>query len=389
MKVRNLKIRKIIATNVQKTIELELETSKGIVRSSVPIGTSRSKYEVVFLDVEDVIRKFSLIKKHFLTREFKSQKDVDSFLRLIDKSPNFKEIGGNLALGISSVFLKAFALEEGKEVFEFLLKGNAFLPKPICNVAGGWAGTGAADIQEFLFVPIHQKSFLDSVMKIADSYVEVGKALKEKDPNFVFSKNIESGWVSGLPSEEILSILTKIANENTLKIGLDVAASHLWDGTYYNYGNSGIKLSRPEQRSFMEEIAKKYPIYYIEDPFHEDDFLTFSFLTKKLQPKLICGDDLYSTNLERLKCGLEQKATNAILIKPNQVGTITDVMNVIKEARKEMLVTVMSHRSGETEDTLICHLAVGLGCEFIKLGIGGERALKINELIRIEEKLKS
>jgi len=387
MKVKNLTIREILATTSKKTIEVELETEKGRVRSSVPIGTSKSKYEVVFLDTEDVIRKFLLIRRHFITHEYENQEDVDSYLRTIDKTPQFEEIGGNLALAISSAFLKAFALEEGLEVFEFLLKEKAFVPRPVFNVVGGWAGSGASDIQEFHLMPVHQKSFADTVKKIAKCYEGIAKALREKDRNFVFAKNIESGWVTTLHIEQILKILAKIANENLLKIGLDVAASQLWDGFCYNYRNSQVKFSRPEQIGFMRDVARRYPIYYIEDPFHEDDFLAFSILTQRLQPKLIVGDDLYSTNLERLKIGLEHKATNAMIIKPNQVGTISDVIKVVKEAKKNKLITVMSHRSGETEDILICHLAVGLNCDYIKLGISGERTTKVNEMIRIEEKL--
>jgi len=389
MKVKNLTIREILATNVQKTIEVELETEKGSVRSSVPIGTSRSKYEAASLPVEDVIRKFLLIRRHFIIQNFVDQEEVDNFLRIIDKTPNFKEIGGNLALAISSVFLKAFALENNLETFEYLLKEKPFLPRPICNVAGGWAGTGASDIQEFLLLPLHQESFLGTVTKIAKAYWEIGKALGEKDPSFVFAKNLESAWVTGLEVEKTLDILSKIATENLLMIGLDFAASQLWDGQCYVYKNSGVKYTKTEQINFIEHLANKYPIFYIEDPFHEDDYLGFGVLTHRLQQKLVCGDDIYSTNLERVKKGMEQKTTNSMIIKPNQVGTITDVIKVVEEAKKNKLTTVMSHRSGETEDTLICHLAVGLNCDFIKLGIGGERTAKINEMIRIEEWMKA
>jgi len=385
MKVKNLIIREILATNTKKTIEVELETEKGKVRTSVPIGTSKGKYEVTSLPIEDAIRKFLIIRRHFITQQFANQEEVDNFIRTVDKTPNFKEIGGNVALALSSIFLKGFALEDNLEVFEHLLKKKPSMPRPICNIVGGWAGTGASDIQEFHLMPIHQNSFLESATKIANAYREVGNALKEKDQTFVFSRNLESGWVTSLNVEDTLDILTKAANENLLKIGLDLAASSLWDGKRYTYKNSGVYYTRTEQISFLEHLAEKFPIYFIEDPFHEDDFVAFGVLTHRLHQKLICGDDLYATNLGRLKEGLLHKATNSMIIKPNQVGTISDVKKVVEEAKKNELMTVMSHRSGETEDTLICHLAVGLNCDYIKLGIGGERALKINELIRIEE----
>ena len=387
MIVKNLRIREVFSTTTKSTIEVELEIKKGKVRSSIPIGTSRSKYEVKFLPVESVIRKFLMIRRRFTGEDFKNIEEVDSLLKAIDKSPNFKDIGGNLALAISSVFLKGFALHEGLEVYEYLSKKPS-IPKPICNVVGGWKESGKSDIQEYLLLPMHQKSFLDSIKKIAKSYREIASLLVKKDPTFAFSKNIESAWVCSLDAESILKILNKIATENLLKIGLDMAASQLWNGKKYVYPVSGFKFSRVEQLSYVESLVKNYPIIYVEDPFHEDDFVSFGTLTHRIQPRIVCGDDLYSTNLERLKLGLAHKATNAVLIKPNQVGTITDTIKFVEEAKKNKMVCVVSHRSGETEDTLICHLACGLNCEYIKLGISGERTVKINEMIRIEEKMK-
>ncbi|MEM7825178.1 MAG: enolase [Candidatus Aenigmatarchaeota archaeon] len=391
MRVKDLRIREVLATNTEKTVEVEIETKKGIVRSSVPIGTSKGRHEVKYLPIEDVLRKFHLIKRQFLT-EVKDQKDVDETLRIIDKTPDFRYIGGNLALAISSAFLKVFALEAGQEVFEYLsdqTKEKINIPKPVCNIIGGGKHLGRIDIQEFHLIPVHQKSFLDSITKIASAYRTEGKELRLEDPTFVFAKNIESAWVSNLSFEEILKMMTKVANEYLLKLGIDFAASELWDGNqYYVYRYSNKVLSTIEQLRFIKELIRTYPIIYLEDPFHEDDFVSFSILTHETQPKLIVGDDLYSTNLKRLKDGIDFKATNAVIIKPNQIGTITDTIEFIKEAKKHRMITVVSHRSGETEDTLICHLAVGLGCDYIKLGISGERTTKINEIIRIEEKVK-
>ncbi len=384
MKVKDLKLREIFATNCQKTIEVDLETDKGTVRASVPIGTSRSRYEVTYLPVEEVKNKFPNVRRHFVSQSFFNMEEVDNFLKIIDKTSSFREIGGNLVLAISSAFLKAFALEQGKEVFEFLSKGKS-IPLPICNVAGGWKRR--SDIQEFSLLPVHQESFLENISKIAHAYHQLGFRLKEKDKNFNFGKNIEDGWVTSLHFEKVLEILTEIATENELKIGLDVAASQLWDGKDYVY-KSGEKLTRMDQLNLMEELSKKYPIVYIEDPFSEDDFTSFSTLTHRLQNKLVVGDDLFSTNFNKLQYGISYKAASGIIIKPSQVGTITDTVKVIEEAGKNNIKTIVSHRSGETEDTLICHLAVGMNCDYVKIGISGERTTKINEMIRIEEMLK-
>jgi enolase len=382
VKVKDLRIREILATNAEKTIEVELETEKGRVKSSVPFGTSKGKYEVKQFEAEKAISKFGLIKRAFLSKEFSDQKEVDDFLRIIDKSENFEFIGGNVALAVSSVFLKGFALAEGKEVFEYLSE-KPTIPKPVCNVAGGWKGQ--SNIQEYLVLPIHQEKFFESIESIAQVYFELGKKLKENDKNFNFGKNIESAWLTSLHHEKVLSILSKILGEN-LKIGLDLAASQLWNGENYVY-LSGEKLTPTEQAIFVMDLAERYPIIYIEDPFHEDDFISFSALTTRLGNKLVVGDDLYASNPKRLRMGIESKATNGIIIKPNQVGTISDVIELVKIAKRSRMTTIISHRSAETDDALICHLACGLNCDYIKIGIAGERIFKINEMIRIEEKL--
>ena len=383
MRVQDLKLREILATNSLRTIELELYTNKGKVRASVPMGTSRSKYEVEYLPVDEVIEIFSKMKKHFISQNFDNQEDVDILLRIIDKTPAFRQIGGNLALAISSAFLKSFAMHEEKEVFEYLTN-QPTMHLPLCNVAGGWKGQ--SDIQEFLVLPFIQRTFLENIKKIAKVYWLLGKKLKDADRNFNFGKNLESAWITSLPFERILKIIAEIVGENSLEIGMDVAASQFWNEKNHKYMYRYGSMNTPEQLSIMEEILKKYPITYIEDPFHEDDFATFSTLLGRIQDKIVVGDDLFSTNMERLQYGISYKAANGIIVKPSQVGTITDVIRIMQEAKKNGVKTIISHRSGETEDTLISHLAVGLNSDYIKLGISGERIVKINELIRIEDK---
>jgi enolase len=380
MRVLDLKIRKVFASNSKDTIEIEATTKKGKVHASVPFGTSKSKYEVRYLPFNQVVSNFVSIKKYFLD-EFDSLKDVDELLRIIDKTEDFREIGGNLALAISSVFLKAFALEEGVPIFSYLNK-NPTMPKPVCNVAGGWKGQ--SDIQEFLLLPLHQERFIESMEEIMDSYLKLGDELKKIDPTFNYSKNLESAWVTSLNSEKILDAISKVKGEN-LMIGLDVAASNLWDGEKYSYKDK--QLSTMQQIDYMIELSRRYKIFYVEDPFHQDDFVSFSVFTKNSNC-LVVGDDIYATNIKRLKAGLDIKATNAVLVKPNQIGTITDALEFVKEAKKNNMRVVVSHRSAETDDNLLSHLAVGFGADYFKLGVSGERIVKINEMIRIEEMIE-
>jgi enolase len=380
MKVLDLKIRKVYASNSKETIEIEASTKKGKVFTSVPFGTSKSKYEVKYLPFKHVLSIFLKIKKYFL-EDFENLKEVDDLLHIIDKSEDFREIGGNLALAISSVFLKAFAMEEDIPIFLYLNK-NPTIPKPVCNVAGGWRGQ--SDIQEFLLLPLHQESFLESMEDIMKAYLELGNELKRIDNSFNYSKNLESAWVSSLQAEKLLETLEKIKGEN-LMIGLDVAASNLWNGEKYVYKDK--QLTTMQQLEYMLELIRKFKVFYVEDPFHQDDFVSFSVLTKNSNC-LVVGDDIYATNIKRLKAGLDIKATNAVLVKPNQIGTITDALNFVREAKKNNMKVVVSHRSAETDDNLLSHLAVGFGADYFKLGISGERIIKINEMIRIEETIR-
>jgi len=377
MRVLDLKIRKVYASNSRETVEIEATTKKGKVHASVPFGTSKSKYEVRYLPFEQVVNNFARIKKYFL-EEFDSLKDVDDLLHIIDKTEDFREIGGNLALAISSVFLKAFALEEGIPVFLYLNK-NPSIPKPVCNVAGGWKGQ--SDIQEFLLLPLHQEKFLNSMEEIMDSYLRLGDELKKVDTLFNYSKNLESAWITSLQSEKVLEAIEKVKSES-LMIGIDVAASNLWNGEKYIYKDR--QLSIMQQIDYMLELTRKFKLFYVEDPFHQDDFVSFSVFTKNSNC-LVVGDDIYATNIKRLKAGLDIKATNAVLVKPNQIGTITDALNFVREAKKNNMKIVVSHRSAETDDNLLSHLATGFGADYFKLGVSGERIVKINEMIRIEE----
>ena len=393
MRVRKLGIREILAVNAQKTLEVDIETTKVKARASVPIGTSTGKYEAKYLPTEDAKRKFMIIRRHFVTEPLESQEDADSLIHLIDKTSDFHDIGANLALALSSACLKAFAAEENLEVFEYLANvhkiklSSQSLPKPLSNVCGGW--NKISDIQEFLLLPVHQESFAGIALRIAEAYLEFGHVLNKEDPTFAWAKNLESGWVTNLRTEEILHFLTQIANKNMLKIGLDVAASQLWNGNNYVYPNANHILSPLQQKDYLGDMMRHFPaIHYIEDPFQQEDFVTFSVLTKEFNHKIIAGDDLYATQVGRLKHGMSFNATNSVIIKPNQVGTITDAINFVKLAKENNFKTIFSHRSGETEDNLLCHLAVGLAGDFIKLGIAGERITKVNEMIRIEEKMK-
>ena len=382
MKVEDINARIIFTSSSKPTLEIELKTKKGRVKASVPFGTSAGSFEVKNLEPKLALRVLSQFKDALKWQEWDSIIEVDEFLKRVDGTGDFSKIGGNLALAISIAFLKAFALEEGVEVFEYLSK-KPKIPLPLCNVVGTWEKKKT--FQEFLLFPKHQKSFFDSIERISQAYHEISKKLRERDKSFNFGRNWESAWVCNLTNEEILEILEEISKNYDLFIGLDVAANNLYENEYYHYINK--KLNRMEQLNYLEELVKNFKIKYVEDPFEENDFVSFSTLQARLPNTLICGDDLLVTNLKRLRAAIDLKAVRAVIIKPNQVGTLSDTLKFFEEAKKHGLKTVVSHRSSETDDNFLAHLAVGLGSDFAKIGISGERIVKINEFIRIEEKV--
>jgi len=377
MKIKNLKVRPILATNCKKTIEVEVETENMVFNASVPMGTSVGKHEVNNLSVEQVLKIFSRVKKQFIGKTFESQREVDTKLREIDGTKNFSKIGGNLALGISSACFKVFfEKEKGKGKFK-----DKKMPRPLCNVAGAWGKE--SEIQEFLLLPNKQRAFnfKEEIFRIARVYRELGDVLKRVDKNFMYGKNYESGWITTLQTNMLMEILSELCGRK-LSIGVDVAASDRWDGKLY-VGGRNVE----SQMSFISELIEHFNLVYIEDPFHEDDFNSFSRLTETFRDVLICGDDLFTTNVERLKIGIDKGSTNTVLVKPNQIGTITDTIEFVNLAKENGMKTVMSHRSGTTEETLVCYLAVMLDCDFVKFGIAGERIIKINEMMRIEDEM--
>lgn len=391
MIIRDIKIREIFSHNLKETIEVEVEISKGKVRASVPIGTSRGVYEVEYLPTKEVIKNFLEIREKFRMKEFKNFEEVDNIILEYDKSERLNKIGGNLALAISLAMLKAFALHEDLEVFEFVSSYFNFktkIPKPVCNVIGGGKHFGGSDFQEFLLIG-KTSNFKEEIKKIISLYFKIAERLKKEDKSFNFGRNLESAWITNLSTKKILEILRNFSKEYELYVGIDVAASSFYDASkkMYVYEKEGLELNRIEQLSYLYDLIKEYEIFYIEDPFYEEDFVSFATLLSHFPQKLIVGDDLTTTNLERLKKASELKSINGIIIKPNQIGLITKVAEVIKFAKKNDVKIIFSHRSGETEDPVISQLAVGFGSEYIKLGIAGERTIKINEILRIEEKI--
>ena len=393
--------RKIFNSRGEETIEVDIITTSGFGRASAPAGKSRGKTEVAYYPqggVDQAIKKVEdLVTQEIVGLNANFQEEIDRTLRDVDGSKDFKVIGGNAAFAISLAVAEAAANSNGSLLFQYLGGQMAHeLPYPLGNVISGGQHTQgkAPDIQEFLVIPHGAESFLDAATANVQIHRKIGNVLGKKDKFFSGGRSDEGAWAANIGNLEALEILVDACEETSNEWGfeccpgIDVAASSLWNGKgqKYVYEREREKRSSGEQLDFMFELIKKYNLLYVEDPFNEEDFDGFAELTQKARGCLICGDDLFTTNSERLSHGIKKSAANAVIIKVNQIGTLTDASETVELAKRNGYVPIIAHRSGDTCDWHIAQLAVALRCPIIKTGVvEGARIAKINELIRIEE----
>jgi len=401
--IEDVMARKIFNSRGEETLEIDVATAAGFGRASAPAGASRGKAEVVQYPEEGVdqaIKKVEeLIVPELIGLNADDQEEIDLLLHEIDGTKDFRNIGGNTAFAVSLATAEAAATSYGMPLFQHLAGYLANeLPHPLGNVLGGGkhAHGKAPDIQEFLVLSLKAHDFSEAAKANVLVHQKVGSFLKKVDKTFTGGRGDEGAWASNIKSEEALEIVVKACEEVSEELGvdcragLDMAASTLWEQREkrYVYARDGTKRNPGEQLDFVLHLIENYDLAYVEDPFHEEDYESFAEVTKKVKKCLICGDDLFVTNRDRLTRGIKVCAANAIIIKTNQVGTLTDAWETTEVAKKARYIPVMSHRSGETNDAHIAHLAVAFRCPIIKTGVlPGERVVKINELIRIEETL--
>ena len=399
--IEDLIARKIFNNRGEETIEVDVITASGFGRAGAPAGKSRGKAEVEYYPqggVEAAIKKVDdLIAPELAGLNADFQEEIDSTLHEIDGTTDFKNIGGNTAFAISLANAEAAANSHSLLLFQFL-GGNAAtsLPYPLGNCISGGAharGGKTPSIQEYLALPHGADSFLEAQTANTQIHKKIENSLKKKSSTFTGGKSDEGAWIANIDTDEAFEVISKACEEvgNELDFecgfGIDVAASSFWKAKEekYVYEMEKVKRDTSEQLEYMLELIEKYHLVYVEDPFNEDDFDSFAELTRKAKNCLICGDDLFTTNTERLNNGIKINAGNAVIIKVNQIGTLTDAAETIETAQRHGYDAVMSHRSGDTCDWHIAHLAVAYKCPIIKTGVvEGARIAKLNELIRIE-----
>ena len=398
--IESVKANKVFNSRGSLTVEVEVYTKNSFGRAIAPGGASTGSHEARPYPgggVEGAVKNLKeVVIPKLIGLDVEKQEEIDQLLHDIDGTDCYVRIGGNAVMAISLAIAKAAASSKNIPFFRYLSgETPVALPYPLGNVLGGGkhAGGGAPDIQEFLILPFNVSSFSEAVSVNIAVHERLRILLQKNDTTFTGGKGDEGAWAPNLANDEALSIVTE-AVESVKKelgveigVGLDMAASTLWDeeqGSYV-YRRDGVKRDSGDQIDYVLNLIRKFRLIYVEDPLQEEDFDGFTEITKKVNSCFICGDDLFTTNSTRLRKGIALKSGNAIIIKPNQIGTITETLKTIKLANRTQYVPVASHRSGETCDTYLAHLAVGLDCPIIKVGIvGGERIAKINELLRIE-----
>ncbi len=406
MKLKNITAREIFDSRGNPTVECELifENIPFPFRGMVPSGASTGKFEALELrDLDSnrmsgkgVLKAVSnvneLIKPLILEKSFNGFKDFDQFLIDLDGTENKSKFGANAILSLSLAYYKAWSYSNFGAIFLSQGTENLIIPVPMLNVInGGQHADNEVDFQEFMILPIGFNSLTEALSSTHSVITNIKKELKSRSLNTNlgdeggFAPNLKSHLdVLDLICDSILKAGYKLNDH--FKISLDAASSEFYSNGKYNF--EGNSYSTDEMISVYENICDKYPIFSIEDALNEEDYEGWVKITSKLGSKIrLVGDDLFVTNIQKLKTGIEEKQANSILIKLNQIGTVTETLEAIKLATENNFASIMSHRSGETEDSFISDLAVASRCPLIKTGslARSDRVAKYNQLLRISE----
>ena len=385
-----------------ETIEVDVFTEKGFGRAAAPFGApgSRGEFEAQAYSPQGLQHSVQIvtnrIKSALVGLDASNLAEIDALLKKIDGTPNYGNMGGNTSVAVSTAVAKAASKSSNIPLFQLLSQTAKTLPLPLGNIIGGGAHSlgPSPDMQEHLAAPIGAKTVRQAVELNLEVHKFVESLLEAKYPNFVGGTDDEKAWVADLDDRTSFEILERGCKQVEdlhgleIRMGLDLAGDRLWDPEKkrYIYHREGVTRTTEEQIDYLAELIDRFRLFYAEDCFHSNDYESFAKL-KKIAGNtcLICADDLFASNVERTLRGIELGAANSMIIKPNQVGTITEAMETNIVAQKNGLRTIISHRSGETMDDSIAHIAVAFGAAMIKTGVaGGERLAKLNELIRIE-----
>lgn len=403
--ISNVYHRIIFDSRGDKTVEATVILNKGKGVASCPSGISTGIYEVKNVpdgDLKIKVKDFNEIcKRRLIGKDSSNQEEIDKILYEIDGTKNLSNFGAVNVLSTSIANIKAYASYLNEHLFKVINKSSNYsLPIPLSNVIGGGkhARGLSIDLQEILVACKNAENIFQAIEANVLVHKKCFQILSKEDMYFSGGKNDEGAWITRVGNKKAVEIVKKaieqVKNEKGFEfiIGIDFASSSIYDKqkSVYNYKLEKLSLNKEQHYKYVSSIIEEFNVSYVEDPFDEDSFEEFSQLRKDFKDILIVGDDLYASNKERLKKGIENDSSNGIIIKPNQVGSVSRIVETIKFAKENNIQIIVSHRSGETEDNFISHLATAFEAPLIKTGlIGGERMIKLNELIRIEEYLGS
>ncbi len=407
-----VKGRWVLDSRGNPTVEAHVGTlGGGSGLAAVPAGASKGTHEAIELrdgdkhfrgkGVEKAVRNINdVIAKEIIGLDSRVQREIDNLMISLDGTPNKSRLGANAILAVSLATAKAAADTYGLPLFQYLggLTANV-MPVPLMNIINGGRHAGnELKIQEFMIVPVGADSFKDALRMGSEVYHYLKDYLSSKYDKSAINVGDEGGFAPPMKEsrealDALINAIRKAGYEpgEDLLLALDAAATEFYDKNTDTYEIDGKRLRRDELLDYYSTLIDEYPIISIEDPFHEEDFESFKLICDKLKKIQIVGDDLFVTNIKRLSKGIEIRAANALLLKVNQIGTLTEAFDAAFKALDNGYKVIVSHRSGETEDVTIAHLSVALRCGQIKTGAParGERTAKYNELLRIEEYLGS
>lgn len=411
-RIISVKAREVLDSRGNPSVEAEVVTRESVGRASVPSGASKGRLEALELRDGDAKRFHGRGVRKAVANVTKvigpgvkglvaaDTRRIDDAMISLDGTPNKSKLGANAILAVSMAAVRAAANANSVSLFSQLRKQRAYtLPVPMMNVINGGehAGNNLA-IQEFHIEPVGAKTCTEAIRMGAEVYHSLKEVLVSRYGRVAINVGDEGGFAPplGLTRDALKSVREAISksgyNEEDVRLGIDAASSTFYDGKTGRYAIDGGSMDERKLEDFYSTLRDEFGLLTIEDPFHEEAFAAFASITKRLgASSKIIGDDIYVTNVGRMRTGIRKKATNAVLIKLNQIGSVSETEDSIELAKKAGWSITVSHRSGETEDPFIAHMATAFGSDFVKTGAParGERTAKYNELMRIEEELGS
>jgi enolase 1/2/3 len=399
--ISSLKGRIVFNSRGSRSIEIDVITdNKFLGRACAPSGASVGSYEVPsFIDNDPnlTLLTFDNNKHKFIGADASDPKSIFEILKTTDTSNAFSRTGGTVAYGLSIAAADSASMSLNQPLFAMLNKKGPYrFPYPLGNILGGGshAGPGTPDIQEVLVCPVGAKGILEALQMNFDVHKEVRVLLEKKDKRFTYGRGDEGAWAPNLNNDEAVLLVSQAVEKLGLKLGkdmalgIDFASSSLWDSKrkLYDYSRQGLVRNTEEQIDFVENLIKDYQLIYVEDPVNEDDFESMAVITKRNNRCFVTGDDMLVTSSERVTEACKYGACNAAILKVNQAGTLYNALDFADNCKKNNIKIITSHRSGESVDAHLSHIAIATSSKMIKTGVvGGERVSKLNELLRLSE----